>query len=412
MKTLIIGGGMAGLTYGILSSRFGHETVICERNARCGKKLSQTGNGKCNIGNADVSARCFNNSSVARAVCGAVPNSRYVEFLDSCGIFTFTDSVGRMYPLCESASAVVDCLRTRFEKFGGKFLTESEVTSANRLSDGRFEVFCREKLAGTFDKVVLACGSGSGALQPNVFDIVPKKYFTPFAPSLVPLKIRGMDRQLNGLRAKAEVTLLCDDRRLDVERGEIQFKDYGVSGICVFNLSAQIARREVLGEKHRYALKINLVPSLSSDKLGAVLQSRIDGGEPIDTLFYGILHNKLAQSVVKQAQLGSESDANGARDKSSDGSFGKNVSAVSSFARCLAFAAKNFTLQVDKLLDFSMSQVTAGGISEQFLDVKTLSLPNGIVAVGEVLNVDGICGGNNLYFAAASAIYAFQNSAQ
>lgn len=385
LKVLIIGGGMAGLTYGILSVKNGIETTICERNARVGKKISQTGNGKCNIGNVNVSESCFNQSQIAKCVCQSITSDEYVKFLESCGIFTFADSVGRMYPLSESASNVVDCLRTRFEKFGGKFLTETEITQVNRNAKGLWQA---DGCMGEFDKVILACGSGSGATSPNVFKIVPQKYFTVCVPSLVPLKIANMDKQLNGLRAKANVSLLCDGAKIADEKGEVQFKDYGVSGICIFNLSAQIARRSVLGEKHRYQLTLDLVPLLLHEKLSAVLQARISSGESADALFYGILHNKLAQSVVKRAanSLGGTS------------------------AKTLAETAKNFTLDVEKTLDFSMSQVTAGGISERFLNTKTLELPNGIVALGEILNVDGLCGGNNLYFAAASALYLFDES--
>ncbi len=373
------------MTYGILSVKNGIEATICERNARVGKKISRTGNGKCNIGNANVSENCFNKSQIAKNVCQAITLDEYVEFLESCGIFTFQDSVGRMYPLSESASNVVDCLRTRFEKFGGKFLTEREITQVNRNADGFWQA---DGLSGKFDKIVLACGSESGATSPNVFKIVPQKYFTACVPSLVPLKIADMDKQLNGLRAKANLSLLCRGAKIAEEKGEVQFKDYGVSGICVFNLSAQIARRTVLGEKNSYQLSLDLVPNLSLEKLTSVLQARISCGESSDVLFLGILHNKLAQSVVKRAAA----------------AFGGTS------AQTLAQTAKNFTLQVEKTLDFSMSQVTAGGISERFLNLKTLQLPNGIVAVGEILNVDGLCGGNNLYFAAASALYLFNES--
>lgn len=378
MKTLVIGGGMAGLTYGIVAVKNGIETVICERNSRVGKKIAVTGNGKCNVGNANADASCFNHSKIAQKVLNTVSVAEYVRFLNSCGIYTFSDGAGRMYPLSESASNVVDCLRFQFEKHGGKLLTDTEVLSAEKRSDG----FCVQTTgSGNIfcHKVVLACGSGSGVPQPNVKNFCGN-FLTETAPSLVPVKIADMDKSLNGLRAKATVTLFADGAPVATEKGEVQFKDYGLSGICIFNLSARIARDIVSGKKHNYQFSLDLVPEFSLQKLEEVLQKRLaDGSEKV---FYGILHNKIAQCVVKRSQFTAQS---------------------------LAKNAKSLTFRFEKLLDYSMSQVTCGGIAEKYLD-DALTLPNGICAVGEVLDVDGLCGGNNLYFAAASALSLFDEN--
>lgn len=381
MKTLIIGGGMAGLTYGILAATSGEKTLICERNSRVGKKISATGNGKCNLGNANVSLQCFNKSKIVNAVLNAVSVQSYVEFLKDCGIYTFCDAVGRMYPLSESASNVVDCLRTRYARCGGETLCDCTVTSVKRKG-GVFEVDFGSH-TGVFDKVVLACGSASGtSQQSNVSQIVEKRFLTPFVPALVPVKTKT-DKILNGLRAKANVTLFADGVAIAKESGEVQFRDFGLSGICIFNLSSIIARNSVLGENHRYSFAVDTVPSLSLEDLTEILQKRIclDKAER-EAYFYGILHNKIAECVVRRAE-----------DTS---------------AEQLAKTAKNLTFDFERLLDFSVSQVTAGGIDEKFVDETTLALPNGVIALGEVLNVDGVCGGNNLYFAAASAMYAFR----
>ena len=379
MKTLVIGGGMSGLTYGILSVKNGIETVICEKNSRVGKKMALTGNGKCNIGNANVSAGCFNNSKLVEAVLASVPVDVYRQFLQSCGIYTRTDSVGRMYPLSESATNVVDCLRFQFAKYGGKILTDCEITSVRPTSCGYTVRIADSDVV--FDKVVLACGSASSAAETNAQALVGKQYFTPTCPSLVPVKISNMDKLLNGLRAKAVVKLLADGVEVGSEIGEVQFKDYGLSGIAVFNLSAIIARNTVCGKKARYEFHLDLVPEISEAELTEILQSRVfDGAQ---TMFLGILHNKLAETLVKR---------------------------VGTSPKLLAQTAKSMKFTFDRLLDFSKSQVTAGGVAENYVDLLTLATPNGVVALGEVLNVDGLCGGNNLYFAAASALYLFDET--
>jgi len=384
VKTLVIGGGMAGLTYGILCAKNNLDVTICEQNARVGKKLSQTGNGKCNLCNINTYPWCFNKSAVVNAVTQSVSVLEYVEFLRSCGIFTHADSAGRMYPLSDSASNVVDCLRYTYAYYGGKVVTNTRITAVTRTQNGAFSVMDDGGNTENYDRVVLACGSGSSCTAPNLQGIVPQQYFTELAPSLVPVKVENAAKTLDGLRACAKVTLYADGKAVATEKGEVQFKDYGLSGICIFNLSAVIARNAVLGCPHNYVFGVDVAPILEQDDLTNVLQRRLDAGTPNEQLFLGILHNKLAEYVVKRS--------------------GEPVS-----AKNLARMAKNLQFDFAKLLDYSKSQVTAGGIDDKFVNMRTLALDNGIIALGEVLNMDGLCGGYNLYLAAASAIYAFRN---
>lgn len=372
MKILIVGGGMSGLCYGILCARKGRDVLICEKNARVGKKISVTGNGRCNLGNQNVSERFYNDGAVVKRVLNTVSVAEYLEFLRQCGIITFTDGAGRIYPLCECAPAVAECLRYAYERSGGKTQCNCAVTDVRKQNDG-FTANCGGRTL-SFDEVVVCCGSGSGCDSP-VVDEGLKKYFTPLVPSLVPVKVKGMDKTLNGIRQKGVVTLYSDGKPVATERGEVQFKEYGLSGICIFNLSAVIARDKVKGIVHDYKFVLDAFPDFSQSRLADVLRSR--SGWERDKLFYGLLHNKVAQHLLK---IGSDADE-------------------------LAFAAKNMSFTCEKLLDYSMSQVTAGGVADNFVDEK-LRLPNGVRVLGEALNADGLCGGYNLFFAAASAIYA------
>lgn len=381
MKILVIGGGMAGLTYAIVAAKNGCDVTVAERNARLGRKIAMTGNGKCNIGNTQVSAACFNKSAIVNNVLNTISVDEYVKFLNSCGIYTYTDAEGRMYPLSDSANGVVDCLRYQLEKYGGKALCGVEATNCRKSGNG-YEVRVGSGKY-TFDKVVLACGSRSQSLDVNPYAVVSQNMFTPVAPSLVPVKVFNMEGALNGIRVKADVTLYDGAMKIGEQSGEVLFKDYGLSGICIFNLSAAIARRQVQRKDGNYIFSVDLIPRVSQWDLGELLYTRIKAGYDRNMLFYGILHNKVAEVVLKRA--------------------GNDVDDVTK----LAYTAKNLQFEFYKLLDYSMSQVTSGGIDEKYVDVKTLTLPDGMVALGEVLNVDGICGGNNLYFAAASALYTF-----
>ncbi len=377
MKVLVIGGGMSGLTYAIISAANGNDVTVAEKNQRVGKKIAMTGNGKCNVGNAFVDASCYNESRLINNILGAISILEYKDFLSSCGILTYEDAEHRMYPMSDSASNVVDCFRYRLERLGGKMLCDTAVTSCKKVSRG-YEVMMGGSLQ-FFDRVVLACGSGSQATAPDISSIVDEKLFTKCYPSLVPVRIAHMDGSLNGIRAKANITLLKDGKAIADENGELLFKDYGLSGICIFNLSATIARAKVSGSQSKYTFAVDLVPHLDEKTLANIIKDRINTK---DKLFYGILHNKVAQHVIKHCS---------------------NLSNPVEIAR----TAKNCVFQFEKLLDWSMSQVTAGGIDEKYVNHTNLTLPNGIVALGEILNVDGVCGGNNLFFAAASALYTF-----
>ena len=121
MKVLVVGGGMAGLTYAIISARNGNQVVLCERNARVGKKISATGNGKCNIGNLHVNQSCYNASPIVQSVLQNVSVDEYLQFLSSCQILTYADETGRLYPLSDSASNVVDLKREKVARLTRRF---------------------------------------------------------------------------------------------------------------------------------------------------------------------------------------------------------------------------------------------------------------------------------------------------
>ena len=376
MNILVVGGGMAGLTFAISALRLGYQVTIAEKNNRVGKKISATGNGKCNIGNEFVSIKHFNDSKIASTVLHAINVDTYKHFLHSVGIFTYTDNAGRMYPLSDSASTVVDCLRHTLQDLGG-IVIQAEVTQIT-AKNGKYAVKIGDS-NNVYDKVVLSVGSGSQAPAPNTSALIGSQYLTATYPSLVPIKVTNNDPTLNGIRHKCNATLVADGQNLYTESGEVLFRDYGLSGICIFNMSAHIARNLVQGKQHDYQICLDLFPTLTPEELTAILQARTQ--LPVDRLWGALLHNKLAHYVTKSANCPTD-------------------------ASKLAHTAKNLTFNYSKLLDWTMSQVTAGGVDEQHLNLRNLTLPNGIICIGEMLNVDGLCGGNNLYFAAASALYA------
>lgn len=377
MKVLVIGGGMSGLTYGIVAVKNGIDVVIAERNDRVGKKIAMTGNGKCNIGNVNVSADLYNDKVFVQKIIDEVTVSEYVKFLDSCGIVTFSDSEGRLYPMSLNAPNVVDCLRYQFVKYGGIFVTGCNVTEYT-VRDGKYYV----NVDGNempFDKIVVACGSGSQVVKPDVGKLINDKFFTALSPSLTPVKVTNKPTVLNGQRCKAVVNLVADGNTVACERGEILFREYGLSGICIFNLSAIIARNNVNNIRHNYVFVVDVLPDLEENVISDIILQRINNNYDSDKLLYGLLPNVFNGYVLKHCNLD---------------------------AKEIAHFIKNMTFEFSALCDYSMSQVTAGGVDIKYL-TDDLTLPDGITVLGEIINVDGLCGGNNLYFASASALYAF-----
>ena len=378
MKVLIIGGGMAGLTYAIMSARQGNKVCVVDGNARVGRKIAMSGNGKCNIGNKNITADCYNDSVVAKHVIGKVSVDRYLDFLQSVGIQTYVDEIGRMYPVTDSASSVVDCLRFEAERLDVETIVACKASCITKTADGYVVTTDNEKLSA--EKVVVACGSKSQADETNIEKLVGI-CLTRRVPSLVPIRVSDMDGVLNGVRNRAEVTLYRDGKKVRSESGEVQFKDYGLSGVCVFNLSATIARDMVKEEKHSYKFTIDLLPEIEENRLEQLIQTNVDlGRDPL----VGLVKNRVADFVKKRIKT-----------------------TKNDFALQAARLIKNLPFTFEKLLDYSMSQVTAGGVEEKFVSLPSLELANGVVVLGEALNVDGICGGYNLFFAASSALSLF-----
>lgn len=375
MNIAIVGGGMSGCVCAILLARKGHKVTIIERNNRLGRKISMSGNGRCNIFNNDVTNNSYCDSKIMQLVSNTVTTEDCYEFLHSVGIVTYADSQGRVYPITDNANSVVDCLRYHLQLCNVTVMLDSTVTSITNKGKSYTIKFGDSTMS--YDQVVLAVGSGSGTQPVNLSQLVGQDNITPLIPSLVPIVTNNAHKVLNGIRAKVNATLCYDDTVVAQSNGEVLFKDYGLSGICIMQLSCHIARGLKAGNAiDKYSIELDLLPSVSSDSLLHIIQQRL-GNMPKDKLLLGLLHNKLAEVILKDITTLTPA---------------KVVDAIKRNIHC-----------VSKLLSFDMSQVTVGGISQDKLN-DNLQL-NGIYAMGECLDVDGNCGGYNLRFAIMSAIY-------
>lgn len=377
MKIVVVGGGASGLVFSILSARQGHRVTLLEANSRVGKKLMLTGGGRCNLYNDAVDARCYNDPYFVGKVFENCSKEKYLRVIESFGIFIdVPDGEGRVYPITYSAASVVDCLRFEATRVGVNIVCDTRVDGiitgeGYAVNAGGRQYCC--------DKVVIAIGSGSQSAKTGLADLVGKEYLTKTVPSLSPLTVNNIPKGISGVRAKCEMTLLDNGRRVASERGEIQFRDFGLSGICTLNLSAYIARARVKGEKNEFDVSVDFLPDFDEKILRNILMNRQRSGYTDDQLLVGLLPNKLAETIRRAV---AHDDTDG-----------------------LVRFVKRYVFKNAETVDYSLSQVTSGGVKCEFVD-EGFNLPDGIIVLGEALNVDGLCGGYNLYFAFVSAIVA------
>ena len=386
-RVAIVGGGAAGLmsavelVYG-KDSFSGKDIVIVERNDRVGKKLITTGNGQGNLMNANFSAEnYYGQVDFINAFCKNAVEIDLENYLYDIGLPLYTARDGKKYPLSKQASSVLDIIRLILERKGVEIKTDSRVINVKKSGENfevRFEngcIYAQNVIiatGGTCAKQFGTDGTAYALLQ-NFGHSLTKTY-----PSLVQLKcdlqpIRG----LKGLKETARVSAIVNGREVKSAVGDVLFTEYGVSGNAVFQISGHLTSTE------NGQVKIEFLPDMAIEQVEKILLDR----EKFDTIkgenrLLGIINKRIGQAVLKTAKSQSAKD--------------------------VAKALKDFRLNVNGNLGFNYAQVTKGGIETDKFNPYTMEskLVNGLYAVGEVLDIDGDCGGYNLTFAFVSGITA------
>ena len=398
MKTVIvIGGGASGLMAALRAAENRENRVlILERQQRPGRKLLATGNGRCNLTNTGASVARYHgeDASFARPALEAFSSADTLAFFASLGLLTEEEYGGRVYPLSNSANSVLDVLRFALERAGVELHTASCAVRARKESGG-FVVEC-ENERFTCDALIVACGGMAGRKLGGVTDGYELlRQFgherTKLFGALVPLVTAPeYPRALKGIRADAAVTLRRGNEVLAQSCGEVQFTETGVSGPAVFDVSRAAS---VCGSGTEIAF--DFFRGRGDEELLAMLRARRAALPELEAseLLCGMLHNRLGRMCVKYAGVGATQPLK----KLSDGELARVLS-----------ACRDFALEVRGTAGFDAAQVTAGGVSTAQFDPETLQsrLVPGLYACGEVLDIDGDCGGFNLQWAWSSGALA------
>lgn len=390
----IIGGGASALAAAVTAAKEKPGLSICilEKKECLGKKLAATGNGKCNLSNRD---------------CREV--DQILSFFSSIGIITRTDEQGRIYPYSQQARDVVRSLERQVREQKIQVKTNCLVTGLERTGQG-FTVFYQGgKLKAR--KVLLAAGgkagpqfgtSGDGYAMAKAMGHT----VTRLAPVLTGIETVQDLSDLKGVRVKGAVSLYEDGRVAFLEKGEIQFNEDSISGICVLNLSRLLRLKE--GESFskgmsRFQVKADFMPDMELDQVRALLRNRQEELHmKQEDLLLSFVPFPLAARLLKEAEL-KNAEAGGITDHPSEGQLNE-----------IGKLLKGWRLQVKGTKGWRSAQCTAGGVSLEEIDMATMEskLVPGLYFSGEIIDYDGPCGGFNLQNAWETGIRAGKAAAQ
>ena len=397
----VVGGGAAGMMAALEAASRGAAVSLFERQSRVGRKLAVTGNGRCNLSNLNTSPAAYHGedrdfTGPALKEYGARETLAYFKRL---GLVTAIQSDGRVYPLSDTAGSVMDVLRLSMEAAGVRLFDSCEVSGLVKTKTG-YRVIWQD---GSFEagRVIVACGGMAGerfggtGLGYRLLEQLGHRC-TPLRWSLVQLRSDNPGcRSLKGIRADAAVTVLCGGKTIASSAGEVQFTDYGLSGPAIFEVS-----RAAL-QQPGTSVVLDLLRSVSEAELTAMLLKRAQS-TPQLTLgdaFLGTVQNRIGRVLVAAAGLKASAGIHELDERK---------------AFQLARLAKHFEFPVTGDMGAANAQVTVGGIKTGEFNANTMEsrLSPGLYACGEVLDIDGDCGGYNLQWAWSSGRLAGRNAAE
>ncbi len=387
----IIGGGASGMAAALAAAEDPQTRVLLfERQARFGRKLLATGNGRCNLTNLNAGVRRYhgNHSDFSAPAISAFPPEETLRWFSGLGLYTVAEDSGRVYPYSDQANSVVDVLRFALEQDNIQPYLGFEVTKVRR-QDGGFAV---ESASGPVycDRLIIACGGLAGTKLGGSTSgyLLLKKLghpITALRPALVQLKTGwGGIAGLKGVRTNCRAEIRRNGIPVNQSEGELQFTEYGLSGPVIFEIS-----RDACREAGQWSCRLDFLPHIGRETLLAELTRRTRTALPVCELLTGILHNRLGRVLTKAAGLPGSGQVS-------------ELAAEQLSAVC--DTVKAFEIPLTEPMGMDCAQVTAGGAETSAFDPETMEsrLVPGLYACGEVLDIDGDCGGYNLQWAWSS----------
>lgn len=403
---LIVGGGAAGIMAAIAARRNGANVTILERNLRIGKKILATGNGRCNYTNinADVSNYHGNNPKFAYAALSSFSPLDTINFFEELGVVHKIEELGKVFPMSNQASSILDVLLYELNNIGVKILCDTLVKNIKPSND-KFVVELVDKSKIQGDRVIIATGGKampSTGSDGNGFELARRlgHTITDIFPGLVQLKLEGtFFKQIQGVKFIGTAELLRENKILAKDRGDILFANYGVSGPPILQISRKAA--EMLNNGQEAILKIIIIDSMEKEKIKHLLVTRIKSRphKPLDFSLVGLVNKRLIPVLLKEAgftviKIPVASLTNKDLDR-------------------IVHILTDWRFKIRGTKSWPSAQVTAGGIATQEINPSTMEskLIKGLYFAGEIIDIDGECGGFNLQWAWSSGYLAGQHAA-
>ena len=387
----IIGAGASGMAAALSAAENKNvQVLLFERQARVGRKLLATGNGRCNLTNLTAGANDYHGDQpeFAAPALTCYPVKDTLQWFENMGLYTVAEPSGRVYPYSDQANSVVDVLRFALEKPNIQLVTGFEVKKVKAERPG-FTVENEEE-SYFCDKLIVACGGLAGTKlggSLSGYKLLQRlgHHCTSLRPTLVQLKSDwDYSASLKGVRTNCRAEIFCGEALHAASCGELQFTEYGLSGPVIFEIS-----RDVCRQKGRWVCRLDFLPELEEEKLYQQLCQRRATSLSAEDLLTGILHNRLGRVIVKEAGISLHAPIRQLEDWELEQ---------------VCRLAKSLTIPLTEPLGMDAAQVTAGGIFTSEFDPETMEsrLAPGLYACGEVLDIDGNCGGYNLQWAWSS----------
>ncbi|NPV89236.1 MAG: NAD(P)/FAD-dependent oxidoreductase [Firmicutes bacterium] len=405
-QVIVVGGGAAGMIAAISARRLGAEVTILEKNPRVGKKLLATGNGRCNFTNINADAACYHgaNPRFAYSALSRFSVDETIEFFEGLGIAHKVEDLGKVFPMSDQASSILDVFLYELNELGINVVSEAEVKDIAKKKD-MFIIGLGDGKVYRGERVIIAAGGKampSSGSDGGGYDLAAKLGHTiiDIFPALVQLKLEGpFFKRIEGVKFVGTAEIIHKNKSAAKDRGDILFTNYGVSGPPILQISRKAG--ELLNKGEAAHLKINVIDTMPKEAIRELVSERLRSGarKPVDFSFVGLINKRLIPVVLKEAGI------NELKRPAAD------ISAKEQEA--IADILADWRFQIRGTKGWTSAQVTAGGIDTREINQDTMEskLVKGLFFAGEIIDIDGLCGGFNLQWAWSSGFIAGQSAA-
>ncbi len=402
MKIAIIGGGASGLVAGIMALRAGARVSIFEKNNKIGKKILASGNGRCNVSNKNINIKRYHGSNVsfAKFVLNQFGVKECEDFFKSLGV-NFVCEENKLYPASLQSLSISEALEFEFKRLGGKIHLN---TCIKKIEKKQIFYLHEDLQVHEADKLLLACGSCAMSKLGGSYggyDLAKSlgHNISALLPSLVQLVCEENTAEASGVKFKSELKLLVDNVQVLSVFKDVLITKYGISGSAVLDASGYVSR--ALIDKKQIKVFVDVLPNLSKEKISKILNDflKTSKTKPISMVLNGLINKKLSLLILRRCKI----EPNIQAEKITK----KQINSI-------VFNVKQLSFTPIDTKGFENAEVVNGGVYTDEVDEKTLQskLVKNLYFSGELLDIDGDCGGFNLHWAWASGYVSGLNMAK